>query len=32
MEENKKKIEQYFKGREYTFDELVENIDTIEDF
>ncbi len=32
MEENKKKIEQYFKGREYTFEELVEHVDDIEDF
>jgi len=32
MESNKKKIEQFFKGKEYTFQELVENIDEIEDF
>jgi hypothetical protein len=32
MEKNKKKIEQFFKGKEYTFQELVDNIDNIEDF
>lgn len=32
MEENKKKIEQFFRGREYSFEELMENIDNIEDF
>jgi hypothetical protein len=32
MEENKKKIEQYFRGREYTFEELLDHVDDIEDF
>lgn len=32
MEENKKKIEQFFRGKEYSFEELMENIDNIEDF
>ena len=32
MEKNKKKIEQYFKGREYGFQQLVDSIDVIEDF
>ena len=32
MEANKKKIEQFFKGQEYSFQELVDNIDNIEDF
>jgi hypothetical protein len=27
MEQNKKKIEQFYKGREYSFEELVANID-----
>ena len=29
MEANKKKIEQFFKGKEYGFQELVDNIDNI---
>lgn len=32
MENNKKKIEQFFRGKQYTFQELVENIDKIQDF
>jgi pre-mRNA-splicing factor ISY1 len=33
MENNKKKIEQFFRGRDdYTFEELVSNIDSIEEF
>lgn len=32
MQINKKKIEQFFKGKEYTFQELVDNIDNIQDF
>lgn len=32
MEANKKKIEQFFKGKEYSFQELVDNIDNIESF
>lgn len=32
IEANKKKIQQFFKGREPDMDELIENIDNIEDF
>jgi hypothetical protein len=32
IEQNKKKIVQYFKGREPDLPELVDNIDNIEDF